>query len=398
VTRPLLALLLAAPLVGAAIPEPVANEKLAFWDQQRKGTNGGGGSDADAWFRAASEVGIEYVRLSPANWKGEGRDFLLGSADRFEGIPAADLRRLVDVLDIAEGHGVKVVVTMFSLPGARNRQHNGYEFDYRLWNDDHYQEQAAAFWQELAGHLRAHPAVVGYNPLNEPHPAREHGFEGGGEGFAAWLRDNEGGPADLNRFNDRVVRAIRSVDAETPIMLDGWFHASPEGLSHLELVDDPAVLYSFHFYDPWSFTTFRVNKGRYAFPERMPGEDSEGTVAWTPDDFGRRLRPVAEWARRLEVPASRIVAAEFGCDRRVPGAREYLAQLVAQLNGQGWHWAFYSFRAPDWDGLDYELGTEKLGWKYWQEREKGADHESLIDRRDNPLWEVLRREFVGGSQ
>jgi hypothetical protein len=239
---------------------------------------------------------------------------------------------------------------------------------------------------------------VGYNPLNEPHPAREHGFEGGGEGFAAWLRDNEGGPADLNRFNDRVVRAIRSVDAETPIMLDGWFHASPEGLSHLELVDDPAVLYSFHFYDPWSFTTFRVNKGRYAFPERMPGEDSEGTVAWTPDDFGRRLRPVAEWARRLEVPASRIVAAEFGCDRRVPGAREYLAQLVAQLNGQGWHWAFYSFRAPDWDGLDYELGTEKLGWKYWQEREKGADHESLIDRRDNPLWEVLRREFVGGSQ
>jgi hypothetical protein len=388
----LMTIVLATLVVG--VPGASANEKLAFWDQQRKGANGGGGGDIDDWFRAATAAGIEYVRLAPATWKGEGRDFLLGDADAFDRIPERDLKALVAALDTAEHHGVKVVVTMFSLPGARNRQLNGYEFDYRLWNEEAYQEQAAAFWTELAGHLRSHPAVVAYNPLNEPHPARQHGHQRPTDDFAAWRRANEGGTADLNRFNARVVEAIRRADGVTPILLDGWFHGSVEGLAGLEPVDDPAVLYSFHFYEPWAFTTYRVNKGRYAYPDRMPAGDGDATVAWTEDDFAKRLQPAVDWAARHRIPASRIVAAEFGCDRRVAGARDYLAQLIAHLNARRWHWAFYSFRARDWGGLDYELGTEKLGWRYWEAREKGADHESLIQRRDNPLWEVFKRQLT----
>jgi hypothetical protein len=185
------------------------------------------------------------------------------------------------------------------------------------------------------------------------------------------------------------------VDPATPILLEGWFHASPEGLAHLRPIEDPAVLYSFHFYEPWTYTTFRVNKGRFAFPAQMPAGDSEAPAAWPSDGFAQRLSPVAEWAQRFGVAAGRIVASEFGCDRRVPGAREYLEGLVAALEARGWHWAFYAFRSPDWDGLDYELGTEPLGWKYWQARESGAEHESLIERHDNPLWAVLQRELAG---
>ena len=44
--------------------------------------------------------------------------------------------------------------------------------------------------------------------------------------------------------------------------------------------------------------------------------------------------------------------------------------------------------------MDYELGVEKLGWKYWQAREEGKGHEQLIRRRDNPLWDVFKKEFV----
>lgn len=393
----------AAPSPVVAAPErkdspATPNERLAFWNHQRRGANGGGGSDPQAWFEAAARAGIEYVRLSPATWQGAGRDFLLGDADRFEGIPREDLERLIEVLDVAERHRVKVVLTMFSLPGARWRQQNGGEFDYRLWNEERFQAQAAAFWRELAEHLRSHPAIVAYDPLNEPHPGRQHGLHDGGPAFAEWLSRNEGGPADLSAFNARIVRAIREVDAATPILLEGWFHGSPDGLAHLRPLEDPAVLYSFHFYDPWSFTTFRVNDGRFAFPSRMPDGDSEGPVAWPSDGFARRLGPVAQWAERSGLAANRIVAAEFGCDRRVPGAREYLEGLVAELEARGWHWAFYAFRSPDWDGLDYELGTQPLGWKYWQAREGGADHETLIERRDNPLWEVLHRRLAGSRR
>ncbi len=397
ISRQLIKRLLIIFLVAILCSEsPVSAKKIEFWSTQRKGTNGDGGMDPDKWFAAAAEVGIEFVRLIPVNWQSQGRDFLLGDADNFRGIPDQDLRKLKETLDVAHRHNVKVLLTMFSLPGARNRQDNDYKFDYRLWTDQKYQQQAIAFWKELAARLKNHPAIVGYNPLNEPHPARRDGFESDrdSEGFADWLNRHKDGTSDLNRFNRLIVKAIRSEDKETPIVLDGWFHSSPNGLRHLTPVDDDSVLYAFHFYEPWIFVTYRVNKGRFSYPDSMPGDNSETTRQWTVSEIHRRLQPVVEWTHRNNIPAWRIMAEELGCDRRVSGAKDYLEDIVGVFNEARWHWAFYSFRASDWDGLDYELGTEKLGWKYWQEREKGIDHEDLIKRHDNPLWDVFKGQFI----
>ena len=372
-----------------------ANEKLAFWDEQRKGANGDGGYKYDDWFEAAAGFGIEFIRLSPVTWKSAGRDFLLGDADAFERVELTDLETLKSVLDVAHRHRVKVVLTMFSLPGARWRQQNENKFDYRLWRNESFQKQALAFWNELAKHLRGHPAVVGYNPLNEPHPARKDGFEEGNtKGFERWMQEHRGTSADLNRFNRRIVETIRKVDERTPIIIDGWFHASPEGLSYLEPINDKAILYAFHSYGPWNYTTWRVNKGRFSYPEKMPEGWNGGTRAWTIDDLRRKnVLAVSEWAKRHNIPAKRIIVEEFGCDRRVSGAKEYLSDLIRIFNEQDWHWAFYSFRSPDWDGMDYELGTAGLEWKYWKAREEGKHHEEIIQRQDNPLWEVFKREL-----
>jgi len=386
-------LLIISLVVSISSNAPAANEKLAFWDIQRKGANGDA-INPDEWFKAAADVGIEFIRLAPVTWKGQGRDFLLGDADNFTGIPERDFVQLKNALDIAQLYGIKIELTMFSLPGARNRQDNDYKFDYRLWTDEKYQEQAFAFWKELARRLKDHPALVGYTPLNEPFPARKDGFEEGNiAGFGQWLERNKNTTADLNRFNRRMVKAIRSVDAETPIILDCWFHSSPIGFRYLEPVEDNAVLYVFHFYDPWVFTTYRINKERFSYPDKMPVPDSDATEQWTKANIQKRIQPVIDWAKRFNVPASRISAEEFGCDRRVVGAKKYLEDLIAEFNEHKWHWAFYSFRSSDWDGLDYELGTEKLGWKYWQQRDKGIAHEALIKRHDNPLWDVFKREF-----
>ena len=43
--------------------------------------------------------------------------------------------------------------------------------------------------------------------------------------------------------------------------------------------------------------------------------------------------------------------------------------------------------------MDYELGTEKLGWECRRARETGRGHEDLITSPDNPLWDVLKRQF-----
>ena len=374
----------------SSAPILAEDSKLAYWNRQRRGANGDGGVDNEAWFAAAASFGIEFARLSPATWTGSGRDFLLGDADHLAGIPPADMERLRAVLDRAQEYGVKIVITMFSMPGARWRQHNGDKFDYGLWTDSLYQEEALQFCTDIARELRDHPAVVAYNLLNEPHPERADGFQSDGPGFDEWLRAHEGTLADLDRFNLKMVAAIRSVDSLTPIILDGRFHASPAGLALLAPVSDSAVLYSFHFYEPWEYATYRANAGRYCYPDSMPDEIAGQEKTWSVEELQRRLEPIREWAHATSTPFNRIVVGEFGCDRRVCGAQAYLDDLLDIFENEGWHWAFYSFRSSDWDGLDYELGTEKLGWQYWQAIDSGGVHEELVNRHENPLWHVIQ--------
>lgn len=377
-----------------------ANEKLAFWNQQQKGANGDGGAvkdtdtTPDEWFKSAADVGIDFVRLQGIDWKTDHRDFLIGNADNFTEIPPEDFQQLIDVLDIAQKHGVKIEMCMFSLPGARNRQANGMEFDYRLWTDEKFQQQALEFWKQLASNLKDHPAIVAYNPLNEPHPARKDGVFGDDkQQFEDWYMKHKDTPADLNRFNRRIVEAIREVDTQTPIILNGWFHSSSNGFQNLIPVKDDAVLYAHHAYGSWEYVTFRANKDRFSYPDKMPTLQGDETEAWTVDTLRKNVQAVVDFQKKYNIPSNRIIAEEFGVDRRVKGAQQYLADYISVFNEHDWHWAFYSYRSATWDGMDYELGTEKLGWKYWQEIEKGKSHEELITRQDNPLWNIIKREL-----
>ncbi|MBN1481209.1 glycosyl hydrolase family 5 [candidate division KSB1 bacterium] len=371
-----------------------SSEKMAFWSVQKRGANGALHKFRPEWFKAAADVGLEFIRFAPDKLPAAERDFLIGNADHFTSLNETDFALLGQILDIAHHYHLKIVLVMYSLPGCRWRQHNDDVDDSRIWQDEYFQEQAFAFWRQLAFRLKNFPAIVAYNPLNEPHPEQAFGFEEPTKEFVEWFEKYKNTTADLNKFNRLMLAAIRSVDPDTPVMLDGYFFADVKGMPFNEPVDDVKTLYTFHNIAPWQFAAFRINKGRYSYPDKMPNFWDAPGVPWRFVDLENRVDPVVAFSAKHDIPAHRIIASEFWCDRRVPGCKEYLTDAITIYNFHQWHWAFYDFRSDgNWGGLDYELGTEKLDWKFWQAVENGEDGEPFKNRHDNPIWHVLQKEL-----
>ena len=140
-----------------------------------------------------------------------------------------------------------------------------------------------------------------------------------------------------------------------------------------------------------------INKGRFAYPDRMPaGNDS--TAVWNIEKLRAIVEPVRAFAARYDVPKHRIISSEFWCDRRVDGAALYLADEMRIYNELGWHWAFYGFRGEGaWTGLDYEIPLDARIAHLWDAEKRGEDLEPLKPRRDNPVWAVIQRELIAGS-
>jgi len=396
ITSFVLTLQFAVSAMAAPVPiipqdsTPTSSSKIAFWNTQRRGANCFNAVSTREWWIAAKDARIEIVRLAPDKWPSQHRDFLIGNADRYEGLIAADFLQLKTALDQAESAGIRVVLTMLSLPGARWRQHNGDQSDLRLWRDTTYWTQAARFWHDLANRLRDHPAVVGYNLLNEPTPEFAAPSSRSAGNPAAWYASVENTAADLNGFYRTVIAAIRSVDDQTPVILDAGSWASAAAFAYLKPASDDKTLYAFHMYEPFEFTNKKANGGRFCFPGMVITESGD-TVTLDLSTLQAILSPVADWQRRHRISTNRIIAAEFGCHRTTCGAADYLADLIQIFNGQNWHWAFYSFHEDGWDGMDYELGDKPPGAAYWQAVQQGK--KPTLPRMKNRIWDAIRSQL-----
>lgn len=375
-----------------------ANEsKNSYWKIQRKGANFFNKTPTEDWFIAAKKASIQFARLAPDKWCSEERDFLLGNADSFKAIPKVDFEVLKNVLDLAQQHDIKIVITLLSLPGSRWKQNNNDQDDLRIWQDERYQTQAVLFWMELASLLKGHPAVIGYNLLNESHPECLFGINDFKEiDFQKWHQSIQNSLADLNVFYEKVIKAIRKIDEDTPIILDTGLYATPWAISYLKPINESGILYSFHMYEPYAYTTKKINNEKYQYPGHIPIRlvDAEEKVMgapstyWDEEVLQKFLEPIFLWQKKFQVPSSQILVGEFGCDRTANGAEKYLDDLIQIFDAHKWHWAFYSFREDCWDSMDYELGKDKLSWKYWDSFEQGLSLD--LFRHDNPLFDVLK--------
>ncbi|MBF0502224.1 MAG: cellulase family glycosylhydrolase [Candidatus Riflebacteria bacterium] len=340
---------------------------MAFWTQQKKGVNQFCTFPTAEWWKSAKTAGVQFVRLTLDSDKNQVRDksqsqtqnnkhdtglppmrsvsqdFLIGSADNYNGLVPTDLAKLREQLDLAQANNIKVVITMLSLPGCRGFPSIQQKSDPRLWQEHRFFAQAATFWRDLARECRNHPAVVGYDILHEPHPANiflsaNSANSADAAMQQAWENQIWGSLSDVNHLYKVIAASIRQVDPETPIILESDLFASPRAFAILFPLDDPKTLYSFHFYEPREFTGTNVNRA-FSYPDKMPAPEGGATVGWDRKTFRQVIKPVIKWTQAHKIPTSRILVGDFGCNSHADGAKEYVSDAIIVFNALGYHWA-----------------------------------------------------------
>ena len=355
-------------------------KKTLFWNTQQKGANIFNRNITSEDIKGAKKYGIKFIRLAPDKFTSLHRDFLIGNADDYRQLIKEDLEQLKKILDICYQEKMPVVITMLSLPGSRWKQNNRDKDDLRIWKDVKYQAQAALFWQDLAIALKDHPAIVGYNLLNEPHPERI--FASNEVHINA--AHQEAVQKMLYDLYSRIIKHIRLVDKDTPIILDSSSYADATTFALLTPQEDQNVLYSFHMHEPYEYTNHKMNKGNYQYPGMINGKQ------WNQKDLREYISAVIRFQKTHTIGSNKILVGEFGGHRMSVGLEKYFEDLIGIFNKEGWHFAFYAFREDTWDGMDYELGNNKLPWSYWQAVERGEKPE-LNRKSTYPAFSIIKK-------
>jgi len=365
-----------------------------FWSQTRRGTNSFNHTETVAHLVGAKEFGAGFVRVAIDKWHSESRDFLAGDMDHYDGLVAADAAKLRAILDGAAAHGVPILVTALGVPGDRWVQHNGDMQDTRIWHDKTWWAAAARYWGDIARTFKGHKAIAGYDVLNEPVPEWNAGLDDSNDSQVhrdAWCARIKGTARDLYGLYRAIVAAIRAQDPDVPIVLESGLWSKPMAVRCMEPIVDPHVIYSIHMYEPYAYTTFRENQGKWRYPGRAPYGGR--MYDWDAAALANWFRPMLDWADAHGIKHDRLLLGEFGCDRRVEGCAAYLHDVIAAAESARMHWAFYAFREDGWDAMDYEIGSGPTPAGYWDAvvRSEAPNPPHI----PNPMAQTLRDALSG---
>jgi len=326
-------------------------DKNACWNAGFGGINMfSEASDAD--FEGAREAGITVVRLGAV---GDAQDFryLIDEKGEHSVLCEETLNRLTAGIQRAADHGINVIIALGHVPG-RIFALESEQYDFRLWCSAEYGDRFVALWSELAKYLRHFENVVGYDLLNEPFTPDDVA-----QGYFDEMPATYAGT--LNGLYQRTIAAIREWDSQTPIILESTYWSSPRTFQFLQCYDDPGIIYSFHMYAPPAYTTRGLNRSRFAYPglvKNWPDSEWGDSFLWNKETIRSFLGEVKNWQIKHRIADQNIFVGECGVSRELAGAERYLFDVLDLLAEFKWSWAVFAFRDPEWDAMNYELGTD----------------------------------------
>lgn len=195
---------------------------------------------------------------------------------------------------------------------------------HNLWVDEVAQDAFVFLWETFARRYRGISGTdLSFDLLNEPPNEGERGFT---------RQIHE-------RLMRRTVAAIRAIDPQRPIVLDGL------GGGHLAMPElaDLGVVHSGRGYQPMPVSHYRATwwKGHAGLLEPIyPGTEWQGKI-WDRDVLREFYTP---W-REVEAIGVPVHIGEFGCFNQTPNevALRWLGDLIGIFREFGWGYALWNF-------------------------------------------------------
>jgi endoglucanase len=281
-------------------------------------------TEADLAFLKSS--GVNTVRL-PFNYRHFESDQQPGS------YLEQGFARLSQALGWCKAQGLYAILDLHAVAGWQNpdwHSDNGSR-QALLWQDRTYQDRFVALWEELARRYKGNATVAGYNVVNEPVTGTPRG---------RFTNKYSSDWAPLNSLYRRVVGAIRKIDPDHIIFLEGDLYSTRFAGLDAPFADN--LVYSSHNYNAGGF-------GPGAYPGRI-GEET-WDMAKQAEVFEQQEG--TQFSRQHRVP---LWVGEFGSvyNGRPEEREDRLRALDDQL-------AVFEKNAAHWTAWTYkDVGT--MGW------------------------------------
>lgn len=264
-------------------------------------------------FDEIRKAGFDFVRLNLQAFK---------HMDAQNRLDPAWLAKLDDVLRHAQASGLGVIVD---------------EHDFDVCSNDLAlcRVKLPAFWAQVAPRLAKAPRNVAFELLNEPHAKLD---------AAAW-----------NAFFPDLLALVRQTNPSRIVVVGPTSWNSLKELSTLKLPDDPNLLVTFHYYEPFQFTHQGAG---------WVGDDIKKLhgITWGSDADRAALRSdfdqVAAWSAANHRP---VLLGEFGAFDKSGTPMELRAAYTRGVRDEaarhGFGWAYWQF---DGDFIVWDM--EKQRW------------------------------------
>lgn len=311
-----------------------------IYDDEAWGQGPYGPVFTQADFDALRDAGANYVVLSHPGLYDVERPYA------FDKNAQDNLDKFVDMADKAKLYAVIAVRTgpgrsEFGFFGDNSND----EFAKSHLNDEVWKSQAAQdkwveMWKYMAARYKNRPNVVGYDLMVEPNSNAVWFDQYDPEAFYASYANTT---YDWNQFYPRIVKAIREVDKDTPILIGSLSWSQVSWLPYMRRVEYPRVVYAVHQYEPQNQYTHQMADASGNFPNGYPGQLN---IDGAPTDFDAAwidnlLGIVDVWKKKTGAP---VAVTEYGAKRWEPNADKFLDDEMARFEKSGVNYAIWSWQ------------------------------------------------------